>query len=147
MPGTAVPAVLSALVASATAAAPDGTTVMYGPAVEGQFGDYVCIGSAEQGPGVVNQETITDYGLVSPMETFDIVSEAVAWQADTDIESCVGRAAALVDAISAGLRTNPTLDGVVMLAQLIATDYTTSQTTKGALVVAQFTIRVQASKQ
>lgn len=149
MSGTTVPAILNALYTLASSVAPSDTTVIDGPDSDrGQLGDYICVGATGQGPCVVNAETITDYGLASPTETIDVISEAVAWQADIDFAACRGRAKTLVDGIAAGVRKDPTLGGVAMLAQWFGTEWTQLiQAGKGGFVVAQFTIRVQAAKQ
>jgi hypothetical protein len=81
------------------------------------------------------------------METFDVMSEVVTQQGDTNLADCRARAAAALKVLSAGLLADPTLGGVAMLAQLTRTDWTQRQTTKGAMVVAQVTVSVQASKQ
>jgi hypothetical protein len=142
---TRVPDVLAALYALA-GTVPHVIAIDGEPTI-GQPGDFIATGYTEQGPSVVNTEQITDYGLASPLETFDVMSEVVTQQGDTNLADCRARAAAALKVLSAGLLADPTLGGVAMLAQLTRTDWTQRQTTKGAMVVAQVTVSVQASKQ
>lgn len=142
---TKVPAVLAALLTAAQSV--PNVTVIDGEPVAGQSGDFIAVGHAQQGPGVVNREQIADYGLTNPLETFDVVSQVVAWQGDTNTADCRTRAAAVVDALSDAVDADPHLGGTALLAQITATDWTQMQTTKGVMVIAQVTVSVQAAKQ
>lgn len=140
-----VPAALDDLVAKFSSI--EGLNVIDGEPSRGQSGDFVAVGHAQQGAGVVVTESISDYGRASPLETYDVVSQVVAWQGDTDLTACRVRVAAILAQFSPLVLADPTLGGAVMLAQVATTEWLRMQTEQGAMVIAQVTVHVQASKQ
>lgn len=146
MSSSNVPAVLTALFNLTKTALP-AANVIYGEPLQGQPGDFICIGWHRQQAAVQNQQVIGDLGLRSSFEDFDVASEIVAWDGGTDMPAVVTRAYALLDAIDEAVRATPHLGlGPCMLAQRTDSELTPAQTPDGAMAVLSFTVNVRAQR-
>lgn len=140
-----LPAVLSWLESSFAAAMPDGGTVYIGGPLQNLPQTYACVAYNEQAPGVKISVSEPDLDMTEGMEVLQIDCQVVSWTGDTS-QSYANMAAAVgvVDAVEAGIRSDPTLGGVVMYATMTTNSVNLPQTSKGPVAVVNLTVATTA---
>lgn len=146
---SAVPATLRALEALAQRVLPDDPTAEWDRLViKGQpldrpsAPDLIVIGySGDEGSAVTHTET--GY-LGSSSQSFDVANMVSVLRGDPDIDDAIDRVDEILDAYRAELLRDPTLGGVVTMAELTSFELTPLQVTAGALAEMPFTVHVEA---
>ncbi|TQS29132.1 hypothetical protein [Microbispora sp. KK1-11] len=141
-----IPAVLDRLVAVARLAVDDGVEVIDGQPVSGTQPDFIAIGfTGEPGEAVVEAALDREQLAFTPdRERYDVYCLASSLRGETDAQAVRTQVFKLIEALRGELRRDPTLDGLVMSAQLAVLTVTAEQTEDGALAEVRLAIRIDA---
>lgn len=145
MSGAGVDAVLTALAATYTAAAPTGVEVFDGQPVDAGT-QFLCVGWDETDqPAVQATRTAFDAGLSVDLETLEVSCLLTCWQGDEELPQLRADTLAIYDAFDAALAEDRQLGGAAMIARVTAYEYEPGQREDGALAQIRFTVTVQAT--
>lgn len=145
----ALPLVISALSTRWSALpALAGVTVFTGPPVgDPSSGDYLFVGDdsdPESDTISTFEQEWVDMAHTRRAETGEIICAMVSDSGDTDILTRMMRAFTLLSACEADLVADPTLGGVVAMAELVIGQHRPIQNASGAASVVPFTVRYGA---
>lgn len=91
-------------------------------------------------------QTNTRFDLAGRADQIDIACEVLIWSGDTDLAAARSTAFSVLDVLSALLRQDPHLGGVVDWARVTRTGYRPAQEKAGAAALIPFTVRVDAHR-
>lgn len=140
------PAVLDALLAALKVLpALAGVRVLDGPALAGvEDPDLVAVGLTITDSMTAVGESKPRYGQART-ETFDVACLAQSWSGDTEMAPRRARALALLEAVRSVLVADETVSGTCMRARIWRWTCRALQADNGAMAVAEFTVRVEAT--
>lgn len=151
MTTSTIPAAIDGLLALCAAEATlAGVLIHDGTPMSDEDAEYVAIGYSDVGDGNVEsvsarQEPAT-LGNLRRSETADINCQVCAWSGDTDMKAVRDRAFELFGGVETAVRSDGTLGGAVIFADIGSYSIRQLQTTTGALVLINFTVVIKITR-
>lgn len=148
MATSTIPATLDSLIAALRARPGLANAVIHdGTPITDEGTDYIAIGwSDEDATSVSARQEPATLGNLRRSETYDINCQACAWNGSTDMKLARDTAFALFAEVEDALRTDGTIAGNVIFADIGAYTVRQVQTTGGALVTIDFAIAVKITR-
>jgi hypothetical protein len=143
-----IPATLDSLIAALRARPGLVNVVVHdGTPISDEGTDYIAVGWSDEDATSVNarQEPAT-LGNLRRAETYDINCQVCSWNGSTDMQSARDAAFAMFAEVEDALRTDGTIAGNVIFADIGAYTVRQAQTTGGALVTIDFAIAVKITR-
>jgi hypothetical protein len=141
---SALPEFLSALTAALDGApGMSGVQVIDGPPVEYTRPDAVAVGLTTEDTSV--ESGLSNAGLGQPRrEGCDVNCLARSWSGNDDLPARRARVFSMIEAVSAVLVADPTVDGTVTRARVSSLVYSAARTGEGTGAFVEFRIRFDA---
>lgn len=148
MATSTIPATLDSLIAALRARPGLVNAVVHdGTPITDEGTDYIAIGwSDEDSSSVTARQESATLGNLRRSETYDINCQACAWDGGTDMKVARDTAFALFAEVEDALRTDGTITGNVIFADIGSYTVRQVQTTGGALVAIDFSIAVKITR-
>lgn len=141
MPTSTVPAVWAALFTRIDGAT--STTTHYGPPMT-EFGDFICVGYADDGPAVDASSEWAALGQQKHEERYGLACLIRTASGDVDLSTRVTAAYALLATITTAIASEYTLGGTCRIAHVADHTLVPLQDNGGSEAILRFTVAVAA---